>query len=90
MASIISDILGELLNGILLVGSLVILTLMADAERFEYEYDLLCSQSRHIVGYSEGGGIYMKTPYVNCNEDLGSRHNFTRTPHVEKKYVETL
>jgi hypothetical protein len=37
----------------------------------EYEYDYLCSQSRHIVGYSDSGAIIMKTPYVYCEGKMG-------------------
>jgi hypothetical protein len=56
----------------------------------EYEYDYLCSQSRHIVGYSDSGAIIMKTPYVYCEGKIGEEHNFTRVPHVEKSFAEVL
>lgn len=89
----IVEFLGTLLNGLLAIGILIVLPLIMHIENeriAEAEYRYLCSQSRHIVGYSEGNGIYMKTPYVYCNEDLEGGHNFIRVPHVEKKYFVTL
>ena len=32
----------------------------------------------------------MKTPYVYCGVENEEGHNFTRLPHVEKKFAETL
>ena len=58
--------------------------------QYEYERDYLCSQSRTIVGYSEGNAYILKTLYVSCEGEKGRFHNFIRVPHVEKKYSETL
>ncbi len=56
-----------------------------DAE-FSYEMDLLCSQSRMIVG-SQHEAYIEKTLYVYCNDEIEDGRNFTRSPHVEKSWL---
>ena len=89
----IIEFLGTTLNGLLVIGILFAISLSLYERNMtiaEYERDYLCSQSRHIVGYSDSGAIIMKTPYVYCEGKMGVGHNFTRVPHVEKKFAETL
>ena len=72
------------------VYAMIAIEYETEMTRFQYEMDYLCSQSKHIVGYSEGGTFIMETLYVSCGGENGVGHNFTRLPHVEKKFAEPL
>jgi len=89
----IVSILSLYLNlSLVILGVFAMISIEYEKEmtRFQYEMDYLCSQSKHIVGYSEGGALIMETLYVSCESENEVGHNFTRVPHVEKKYSETL
>ena len=92
----IIEFAGDLLNGFLAIGILIVIPLSLHEQNMEalsileYENDYLCSQSRMTVGYSEYGGHIEKTLYVFCNGEKGLRHNFMRGSDEEKKYSEPL
>ena len=90
---LIINVAGDILNGLLLMGLLYAFSIAnyeKELAQYQYERDYLCSQSRTIVGYSEGNAYIMKTLYVSCEAEIGRIHNFMRGPDVEKKFAETL